>query len=222
MLVDNLIFLILKKFPDGCVIGITGRGAAGKTTLSKILDFRLNQSLCGHFCLDSFIMPHYVRYNLKDDTGGMMTGYHPNAFKYNDAKRSIEEFIFNEDPSNTNNQALCNRNLPVKYKIIEGVSAMHGSLKGYYDFTIFLDCSLLSEKERRHTRNADIERINYIAGKEEDLFRARRLHYSKYIIPSKELTDISLWSNRNFILDVERANDLPPEDISNSTQKPNQ
>jgi len=187
MQLHNIVQKIRIKHPNGCIIGITGKGASGKSTLASSLNKKLNQNYGATICFDQFLEPHQIRYNKNNK---LLTGYHPKTFDYNKATLVIENKL--ESFSKVNS----------KYLIFEGVSAMHYGLKEFYDLTIFLDCSSESENERRNKRVEDKIRLLYMKNKKKELFKARNLQFEKYIQIHKNSCDISLFSNQDFTYKV--------------------
>ena len=135
---------------DFVTIAIEGRSAAGKTTLADLLAQIFDANL---FHLDDFFLPPEKK------TASRLSRPGENV----DHERFLEEVLLplSRRESVAYRRYCCRSGQteaaltvpPKKINLIEGAYSMHPSLRGYYDFTVFLDVDSETQRRRILHRN---------------------------------------------------------------------
>jgi len=144
---------------DTVIIGIDGRSGAGKTTLCRSFSEKYD---CNLFHMDDFFLRPEQRSKERLSVPGENV----------DHERFLKEVLLplREKQQvryiryNCHTQSLEEAQLfsPKKLNIVEGAYSLHPQLFDYYDFTVFLDVSANTQKERILKRNGQDMALNFL------------------------------------------------------------
>ncbi len=189
---------ITAALPDGGLIGVTGNGASGKTTLIECLIKVLGSGRAGRYPFDGLYIPAPKRHLKRDEAGAVITAAHPSSVDFPLAEKVLAAIrnglqvpIFTDDIRATAHEQTGIYS-PRKYDFIDGLGACHGGLHKFYGFLIFVECSEETELARRVAR--DTAERHQSMEEIRRLFRMRREQYRKYVLPMRMSADIIIKS----------------------------
>ncbi len=189
---------ILTKIPSGGLIGITGMGTAGKTTIAEALVSMLGSEQAAIYSFDCLHDPRGIRRQRKDEEGQQITGCHPLCVSTELAKRIIDSLkagrttpLYSLDPDITHTKQIGLFH-PKKFTIVDGISAMHHGLSEVYDIIIFVECDKDVELKRRLKRDIEEKKSTY--ADVIDMLTVRRQQFQRYVLPYKELAQVRVKS----------------------------
>jgi uridine kinase len=182
------------------IIGIDGLGGSGKSTLVNSLKSQLQSEdyYCSVLHLDDFIHPKNIRYDMSREEWDC---YYNVQWRYDYLVKEILSPIKNGEIVdkhieiyNRDEDGYINQNIYIpngSVLILEGVFLQRKELKGYLDFTVYLD---VPQEVRFHRILA---RDVYIGG-----FEDIKCKYEKRYFPAEDryVLDYSPIENANFVL----------------------
>lgn len=172
----------LRRQTPPVIIGITGAGGAGKTTLATNIARWLGES-CLNVDLDDYLISRDERGRLE------LTGYHPAANRLKLAREHIEQLrrgqaidkpTYNHEQGTVESTANV---APREVMIFEGVTTLYPELNDLYSIAIFIDAKEETQIKSRIER--DVKTRGYTLDEALTLFETLRPLYSKYIEPTK-------------------------------------
>jgi len=182
------------------LIGISGAGGAGKTTLAKNLCEFIGEKYSLTIDLDDYLISRQERGKLE------VTGYNPIANKLHVAHNNLEGLrlgnkIKKPKYDHRTGEILPEEEVEPKDIIIaEGVTTLYPELRELYNLSFFLDAPNETQIKSRITRDV-IER-GYTLEEAIALFHAVQPDYKRFIEPTKAFADIVVHVSIDYIMTV--------------------
>lgn len=156
------------------LVGLSGNGASGKTTLCNSLKEYLDFSYVN---LDGYYYDSELRHEKN------MTGAHPESFDKAKVLKHLKALKDGEEISMPLEEGGFRKVKSSKTIIVDGFSAfLLPGWKELFDLTIFLDCPEEIVKERKYSSRIVDEEF-------ERVFKLRMEQYEKYVKPKMEEVD---------------------------------
>lgn len=186
----------VRRMDNKIIIGISGHGAAGKTTFAKRLLNLLNQNEVNYINTDPYIISSDIRKNTMIDYTYQnekhrytMTACHPSAHHLPSLERDVQMVrygldFYTIDTNYLKSELISSEN---KVTIVEGMSVAFIN-PDLFDLKIYIYTDGETELERRMNRDI-IERgtdINYLRQSHEE----RRIQYEVFMHPYSKYFDI--------------------------------
>jgi uridine kinase len=172
------------------VIGISGAGCIGKTTLSREICRFVGKSECQVVSMDGYMMDRKKR-----DAIGGLTGYNPDGFELLKAKNELSGLInsnigftlfhYNRQ---THNRERPEQIVPRRIIIIEGGMSLLSEFNHLQDLRIFLDADHKTQFELR-LRREKVE-FGFTASQVYNRFEKYFADYQKFIKPQIETANL--------------------------------
>jgi uridine kinase len=181
---------------DQIVIGISGHGAAGKTTFANRLAILLNQNEVNYINTDPYIVSSNIRkyavidYTYQNENHRYkMTACHPSAHHLHSLERDVQMVrdgldLYTIDTHYMKSELISSKN---KVTIVEGMSVAFIN-PDLFDLKIYFYTDGETELMRRSSRDI-VERgtnINYLRQSHEE----RRIQYEVFMHPYSQRFDI--------------------------------
>lgn len=190
----NLAATLIREFDDSnklfFLVGITGDGALGKSTITKCLADQLPN--CIILSTDGFIMNRTERINT-----GILAGDDPKAINFPMLINTIEKVVNFDRELTINNYDhstgthICSKiNIPnnLKYVLIDGTASIYSNVRKYLNFIIFIE----SDEDTRYYLREKVD--TFERGYSKDEFKKNWEHhlsvYKKYVEPNKKYANI--------------------------------
>lgn len=190
------------------VIGISGAGCLGKSTLAQALacclkyEYHMTVAVID---LDGFLIEKAIR-----EAGPVsISGYHPKGYELQHAKVLLKNLIERDLPirvkryDKVSSQRLISYIVePARIIIIEGACAFFDKLRNFSDIKIFVEASKdVQFKNRQEREIFEMGRtLEQIIAKFEKLYP----DYLKYIKPTKSLADVVLRVDTQYYFYIEK------------------
>ncbi|MGG4445439.1 phosphoribulokinase [Brevibacillus porteri] len=186
----------IRMTDDQIVVGVSGHGAAGKTTFTKGLVNLLNQNEVNYMNTDSYIVSSNIRkhtiidYTYQNENHRYkMTACHPSAHHLPSLERDVQMVrdgldLYTIDTYYVKSELISSKN---KVTIVEGMSVAFINTD-LFDLKIYFYTDGETELKRRLSRDI-VERgtdINYLKQSHEE----RRIQYEVFMHPYSQRFDI--------------------------------
>ncbi|EJL30139.1 uridine kinase [Brevibacillus sp. BC25] len=186
----------IKMADDQIIVGVSGHGAAGKTTFTKGLVNLLNQNEVNYINTDSYIVSSNIRkhtiidYTYQNENHCYkMTACHPSAHHLPSLERDVQMVrdgldLYTIDAHYVKSELISSKN---KVTIVEGMSVAFIN-PDLFDLKIYFYTDGETELKRRLSRDI-VERgtdINYLRQSHEE----RRIQYEVFMHPYSQRFDI--------------------------------
>lgn len=207
--IDKLYFYI-KKSNIESIVGVSGGGASGKSTICKKLMDRIGNEAKNYLNTDSYLIESPTRERLRWEgsydgkkINGRITACCPEGTFFPALNRDIKGlkhgFPMLTIEDNGSPTFLIN---PVEsITIVEGIAVAFVP-SSYFDISIFLYCDAETEWERRLSRDK-IERNIDTSSIQKDFF-VRRAQFEQYIKPKEKCFNLVLKSTKDYSLILEK------------------
>jgi len=187
-----------KKNKNRVVISLAGAGCIGKSTFAERYSNYVGKNECEIVELDGYMLERSIREKL-----GNITGYNPQGFELDKARRQLAALILSDTPfvlykynRFTHKRDIYQLIEPKDTILIEGGLSLHENLFDLADVHVFLDSSkddqfLFRFKREQREFKSDMAEVK-------DRFERYYPDYEEFIMPKRIVSDIILRVDSNY------------------------
>ncbi|MBN2142521.1 hypothetical protein JW711_04275 [Candidatus Woesearchaeota archaeon] len=180
------------------LIGVTGAGGAGKTTLGNNLVLFYGIENCVSVDLDDYLISRDERAILE------ISGYNPRANKLLKANEDISNLAERKPISKLRYAHATGKVLPEEIVlpkelvVVEGVTTLYPELRGLFDMAFFLDA--MEETQIRSRVERDVNVRGYTLEQALMLYENLKPEYNRYIAPTKKFASVVVLVSPDYVM----------------------